>query len=105
MLRSLMTGTFMKKPAASQRHCEILFQNLHISNFHFEYRRDKILMYRIYDISWRTLCTFCVIPGRPNSAPSRGGGGRRSQGWVDYDYDYEAAGIGRDDGREHRVRK
>lgn len=30
--------------------------------------------------------------GRPNSA-SRGGGQRRSQGWVDYQYDFEAAGI------------
>ncbi|OWF50861.1 protein LSM14 homolog B-A-like isoform X2 [Mizuhopecten yessoensis] len=33
--------------------------------------------------------------GRWNNGPQRGGGRNRNQGWVDYNYDYEAAGINR----------
>ncbi|KAK3086278.1 hypothetical protein FSP39_016218 [Pinctada imbricata] len=44
----------------------------------------------------------CEATERAKGAPSRGGGGRRGQGWVDYDYDYEAAGLDRDERRDHR---
>ncbi|XP_069113012.1 LOW QUALITY PROTEIN: protein LSM14 homolog B-like [Argopecten irradians] len=33
--------------------------------------------------------------GRWNNGPQRGGGRNRSQGWVDYNYDFEAAGVNR----------
>lgn len=44
-----------------------------------------------------------VIGGfRPSSGRGGSSGGGRSQGWVDYDYDYEAAGIERR-GNNNRV--
>lgn len=39
---------------------------------------------------------------RPSSGRGGSSGGGRSQGWVDYDYDYEAAGIERR-GNNNRV--
>lgn len=49
-----------------------------------------------------------VFIGRPNSASrggSGGGGQRRSQGWVDYQYDYEAAGIEKRPASSNKVQK